>query len=285
MNNHSQIKVAGAIVLYNSEISVIDNIKSYINQVDTLFVVDNSETINESLIMSLETFFNIKYIFNGQNLGIANALNIAANAAINHGFDYLLTMDDDTLVPDNMVARMVTFLSERESDKIGILAAQSTPHLAGESHRYVYVTITSGNLLNLKAYKQCGPFLEKLFIDWVDHEYCMRLARNGYSVIELNYLLLNHRLGIRKHVSILGKTIHWTSHNPTRVYYRFRNTSYVMWKYAFYIPSKYYLIFMYELLKDVSKNMWLEDKRLYRSKMMLKGVLDCCKGKMGRYDG
>jgi len=74
--------IAGLIVLYNPDQNVIGNIQSYINQLSMFYVVDNSEVYNNKIIETIKSFSISKYIFNGENLGIAKALNIGAEEAI-----------------------------------------------------------------------------------------------------------------------------------------------------------------------------------------------------------
>ena len=38
-----KIKLAGVVVLYNPDDNYIDNINSYINDIDLLYIIDNSE--------------------------------------------------------------------------------------------------------------------------------------------------------------------------------------------------------------------------------------------------
>jgi rhamnosyltransferase len=47
-------KIAAVVILYNPELSILENIKSYIDQVEKLYVVDNSEASNESLIQEIK---------------------------------------------------------------------------------------------------------------------------------------------------------------------------------------------------------------------------------------
>ncbi|MHB8208270.1 glycosyltransferase, partial [Mucilaginibacter sp.] len=81
--------VCGVTVLYNADNTVIANIESYINDLDQLYVVDNSEPINEALIATLKKLPNCVYINNNGNKGIANALNVGAKLAVEAGATWL----------------------------------------------------------------------------------------------------------------------------------------------------------------------------------------------------
>ena len=283
MKSSVPLKVAGVVVLYNSQLTVLNNIKSYIGQIEKLFVIDNSEFTNRDLNDSLNSFPTITYISNGRNEGIAKALNIAANRAINEGYDYLLTMDDDTSIPSNMVSVMLSFVEKNPEDSIGIIAPQSVLELVNDSYTSVFFCITSGNLLNLQAYAKCGPFLDELFIDWVDHEFCLRVIKNGFSIIQLNQMYIQHSLGTKKNTTIAGYTVNWVSHSPIRVYYKIRNTLYVLKNHAHNIPLKYHIVFAKDFFKEIIKNIFLEDQRFRRAILILKAVRDFYNNKMGSY--
>ena len=90
--------LSATVVLYNPQEDVFSNICSYGDLVDYLIVIDNSVTVNQNLKLKLQNKFQSKlfYIENNENLGIATALNIGTNKAINLGSAWNLTMDQDS---------------------------------------------------------------------------------------------------------------------------------------------------------------------------------------------
>jgi len=52
-------KIAAVVVLYYPELSVFENINSYFDQVDKLFVVDNSDNVNNTLKPKIPTLINL----------------------------------------------------------------------------------------------------------------------------------------------------------------------------------------------------------------------------------
>lgn len=276
-------RVAAMVTLYNSGQDVLSCIGTYIWQVDKLYVVDNSERPDEALIGQISSAYtHITYINNGGNQGIAYALNRAAQAAVEEGYPYLLTMDDDSRVPENMIDRMLEFMVGY-TGRIGILGTQSQPKRIRDSAESVWYTITSGNLLNLGAYATCGPFSEPLFIDWVDHEYCFRLKAAGYEVIELNYLALDHRLGQSKKKCLFGVVIReWTSHNAVRMYYKLRNSLYVLRQYRALLPWSIQWFFYRAMLTDLINVVFFEDDTLHRLRLLIQAGVDCRNGRLGK---
>ena len=275
--------IAGSVILYNSEIQVVANINSYLAQINHLFVIDNSEVINNRLAEQIKMAPNITYTFNGANLGVAHALNQAATMAIKAGYQFLLTMDDDTYFPEIGVQKMLNYVNQYGTKKLGILAAQSDPQLFNNTTKQVPYAITSGSLLNLLAYKESGPFMNDLFIDFVDHEYCFRLEKCGYKIVEINYVQLNHQLGKKKQLVFFGYKfpIYWTSHNPLRIYYKTRNCIFSLKKHSFVQISVKY-IFYKDVLKDLLKIIFLEDRKRKRILLFIKGLHDGLTDSLGK---
>ncbi|XWW48096.1 glycosyltransferase [Fibrella sp. USSR17] len=274
--------IAGVVVLYNSKSTVIENINTYINQVVRLYVVDNSATPNEDLIKEISQNSTIIYHLLNGNEGIASALNWAANQALEDGFQVLLTMDDDTKVPKNMVTDMINFWNQY-TEPIGILSGVHHTKQDFVLYRKLMYTLTSGNLLNLSAFKEIGPFMNELFIDHVDHEYGFRLNKYGYSVIEIPSIKLEHKLGYSKRVSIGSLTlIKYGTHPPVRLYYFARNGIYLLSKYTYLYP-KFVFIYFLEISKRLVKASLLDENRQLRLRMIFRGFRDGIIGRLGKH--
>ena len=281
-------RIAGVVVLFNPDDGCIENINSYLNQIDYLLVVDNSDVQNSSLVNKLIQNSRIKYVFNNQNLGIANALNQAADFAFKNGFDFLLTMDQDSSVDSKLIQNYRKFFLSSNFSDIGILAP--VPNYYPESDEEKLpgskekdVVITSGCLLNLRIFEKVGPFKEDLFIDYVDFEYCLRLWRKKYRVVQLYSAKIYHQLGNLERKNILFWKIYITNHTPIRYYYRTRNRLYVDIKYLLVYSSfvfKDIFIFFNELIKVI----FFERDKLYKLKMILFGIKDFLRNKYGKFE-
>ena len=166
------IRVAATVILYNpDEISLLLNISSYINDVDKLYVIDNSDfSLSSKIVEYFLSINHIEYINLGGNKGIAYALNYAAISAIKAGYDWLMTMDQDSKATPSMVNKLMSFVYDNRNKHLGIVAAR--PIFTDETvevslipkYEYVDVVISSGNVINLAAYEEIGGFENKLFI-------------------------------------------------------------------------------------------------------------------------
>ncbi len=117
------MKIVGVVVLYNPDESIIKNINSYINDIEKLYLVDNSENKNHDLINKIMSISDkCIYVDNNGNQGIAHALNVGARLAIENGADWLLTMDQDTSFSENDLIKIQEELLAVDSTNTAIVA-------------------------------------------------------------------------------------------------------------------------------------------------------------------
>lgn len=279
-----QQSVAGVVVLYRPSSETLDNVLSYLRQVQVLYAVDNTEQPDESLAKRLESFDGVEYLPNHQNLGVAAALNLAARKALEGGYEWLLTMDQDSVATGGMVDTLLSCASEPGVGRVGLVSpfhvqvggAKREP--AGRCHQ-VLTPMTSGSLVSLSAHTAVGPFLEELFIDEVDNEFCLRLRVAGYSVLEAGEARLSHRVGtVRFHR--FPVPMYTTNHPPVRRYYMTRNRLYVGRMYRHSFPS-YYRWQRGQIVKDAVKIALYEDRKLEKLRMMFSGMRDGLRGRLG----
>ena len=292
------MKLAGVIVLYNPNKKVLDSINTYIDDVDVLYAVDNSENDNSNLFKDEK----IKYIPNYKNLGIAKALNIGANLAIENKYHYLLTMDQDSKFEKNGLKNlklMIDNYSNNEtlikefgpdSEKIGVFSPvhvinndTSIMGISDKEYDSPINVMTSGNIINLKIYKEINGFKDWFFIDCVDFDYCLNVRKHKYNIIRNNKIILNHELGNYVEKKFLGKTYSSFEHNHIRRYYIVRNRHYLydLYKNDF----RDYCELEKNCTKKELKLVWIcESNKLKKTFYMLKGYLDYKRNKKGRLE-
>jgi rhamnosyltransferase len=264
---------------------VWDSIKTYLNQVDRIYLIDNSDPVTiESLIRKIQAIKNIIYVCNQANYGIAAALNIGVQKAINDDFKYLLTMDQDSFAASGMVGKLVRCSEADET--IGIAAPYHQIHFKSDSNIDncidEIVVMTSGNILNLSAYKKTGRFNEELFIDYVDHDYCLRLKDNNYRIVRVRDAILYHSVGKTVEKKIGFRKVYPANHIPVRLYYQTRNRFYLRNIYKHKYPS----IFKEDLKlfrNSLIKIFLFEKEKLKKLKMVIRGYIDYRKNRLGKF--
>ena len=278
-----ELKVAGVVTLYNPTDKDIENILTYINDIDILYIVDNTEgNSNESRIPSNN---KIKYMFKNENIGVSAALNIGANLAIQEGYDWLLTMDQDTTFKQGIISKMKEIILSKDMSKVGIVTPwhKTKAHLKKTSTTYDNPTdvMTSGNMINLKVLKKIGGFEEDFFIDGIDIEYCLKLHKNGYNILRINELEIEHNLGDIVYKKFLKKELLCTNHSYIRRYYIMRNNHYIYDMYKDY-DYKFCKSIINQRSNILAVILFEKDK--YRKlRNYIRGYIDYKKGIKGKY--
>ncbi len=281
------MQTAAVVVLYHPSIRVSENIASYASGSDAVFVFDNTADPHPDVLDGLKRVGGLEYFPLGSNRGVAYALNAGAERAIERGCKYLLTMDQDSAAPDDLVS---TLVSIAESDpSIGVAGPfhvdRCAPDALPEADLEDVVTLmTSGSLVNLEAYRRSGGFREDFFIDYVDDEYCLRLRRNGYRVVRANRVILEHAQGQKTEKNFFGRTVHPTHHAPERFYYQSRNRVYLRREYGERFPR----YFAYEKKLHAGrlvKMLLYERQRLRKILMTIRGMRAARRGEGGPIGG
>lgn len=276
------MKIQAVVVLYSPKSIILENINSYINDIEKLYIIDNSESKNTELINEIVSISKkCIYIDNKGNQGIAHALNIGAKLAIENSADWLLTMDQDTSFNNDLKKIKKELLAV----DITNTAIVSPSHYLGNDIKPFYneIVMTSGNLINLHLFGKIGEFDENLFIDSVDTEYCLRIYSMRYKIKRIPSVILNHNLGDIKEYKILGVKFKSTNHNPIRRYYITRNRFYVWDKYNTLYPS----FIKWEKMatvKELIKVILFEKDKLKKIQFSLNGYIDYKKNKFGKYE-
>lgn len=232
-------KLAATVILYQPDLDkVLLNIQTFHPEIDYLIVVVNSCLEPAEKVRLENQLPNSSFIYNNVNQGIAKALNQAAEEALTKGYEWLLTMDQDSSFIDNSY-----FEQFKKSDKreIAIFAPETsdtpTEKMKDSGYETPLTVITSGSIINLKIWKEIGGFNEKLFIDEVDHDYCLRTHLNGRRILKFGNIRINHHLGNSRIANFCGKKIRVYWHKPARTYFIVRNNLYMFSTYAKHFPD------------------------------------------------
>lgn len=279
-------------VTYNPDDNIVENISSILSQVSEIVIVDNaSNTDAQEILRNISKDKKVTLILNNRNRGIAYALNQGVKYAISHEYQWLLTFDQDSLAPsDYLKTLLLTYHSADNRDSIAIVAPtyKTSTGLVSFSHApskncdnkaysEVKTTMSSGNLIITKVFEEVGFFNEDFFIDFVDHEYCLRLAKSGFRIVESHQAILQHAIGASTKHSLLGLNIVTTNHNAMRRYYKYRNMITVIKKYFFDSLSISFQI-LRVFLSEPIKILIFEKDKCSKIKSIARGIAHGLKG-------
>ncbi len=195
-------------------------------------------------------------------------------------------MDADSKATPNMITLMLECLELYDHKTIGIISPLHKNKFGKFSEKNIQeneigskilTTMTSGNLLNLNAYKKVGPFIDKLFVDSVDHEFCLRLNLNNFLVIQANKVILKHNLGNLKKCF----WFYSTNYSPVRHYYATRNRLYLINRYKKDFPD-FCKKESIGILKDFIRILIAENQKFLKIKAMIQGYKDYRKNIFGK---
>lgn len=273
------LKIAGVVTLFYPDSTHFKNIENYLDIVDKLYVIDN--TPNKSHKECLKKSKKIEY-YTFHNIGVAKALNMGASLARKNGFEWLLTMDQDTEIKNFILKEMLKVIKSLDDTNIGIVTPWHKTKLKEEKPKekidYPQDVMTSGNLLNLDIWKKIGGFNEDFFIDGIDIEYGLRLKKYGYKIMRLNDLEMEHDLGDIFYVK--GKLC--TNHSGLRRYYMNRNYHYI---YDMYKDTDLaFCKFLISNYKTMLKVILFEKHKFSKVYGFILGYIHYKKGKKGKLE-
>lgn len=276
------MKICVGIVAYNSDVQRLRiNVESVIRQVEKLIIADNASS-NISEIQDALADFPIEWIENSENLGMAGALNRLLHRADKLGYEWILTLDDDSVCGDGMVTQLLTALEHYDN-----IAVSSPCIIDGRTNqantvddelipefKEINMCITAGSLTNVAAVLEHGGFNESLFIDHVDHEMCLRLNELGYKIIKVKSAEIFQEFGAESsRKRFLWKTYTQRGYSPARVYYQTRNSLFMVRKYGGKFDNRPRYFYFYLIFAFIARFIF-EPLRFRRLKAFLRGYFE-----------
>jgi len=283
------------MVVYNPDATLEQNIRALLNEVASLIVVDNrSEPSIRSQIAALANTCNFKVIWNPENVGLAAGLNIGIRCALaNEQYQWIATFDQDSRVSpgfsDSMLAAYASCPFRGQVALIAprhVLASGSSAERLRHDSQFqeIPVALQSGTFFSRSALKDIGLFDEAFFIDYVDFEFCLRLRKSGFRLIEATEAPIYHRVGTPTRHTFLGIGCTVFNHSPLRRYYAARNRLRVYRRYVLSDP-RWIGHDMWSWFKEIVKLVLFESNRLEKLAFVARGGWDAVRGRGGIYLG
>lgn len=242
------MRICSGIITYNPTLTDVSTcLEALCNQVERVIIIDNASKNVKSLQEVVSKYANVTLVKNSQNIGFAKALTQVFEWAKSQGFDWVLTLNDDSVVPSNMISEYKKILENQgnlenaKNAKVAIVCSLLKNRLDGtilHSKCHEDECITSGSLTSVEAWQKIGGFDEWLEIDGVDLDFSRRLARAGWKIVECQNVIMEHQIGKARSINLIIKhPIVW-NHNANRKYYIARNMQVVDYKMGTYSYAK-----------------------------------------------
>jgi rhamnosyltransferase len=221
-----------------------------------ILIIDNSkEQLITHGLFTHGLFENVTTHHFPSNIGISGGIEIALRWAIEEGYDFLWTFDQDSIPSPNCLEVLLEAYQSlsKQGEQVSIVAPtaydrRSQSVIGGvnfKKDRFIHhktneeielyecdAPITSGSLININAVKNAEFPSIDLFIDGVDFDHGLKLRKKGFKNFIISKAKLDHNYANPLIFKILNFNFAFQSYSALRYYYSSRNTTYLAINYA-----------------------------------------------------
>lgn len=204
-------KVAIVVLNWNrasDTIACVDSLQNLVYPNIEIVVIDNAST--DGSVEALETKFPaLTIIRNSRNLGYAGGNNVGIGHALDHGAEYVLVLNNDTIVDKDLVGGLVAAMQRephagvaapkiydfQEPTKIWFAGASidwetgESPHTglgerdSGQFNRVIEVDRVTGcaMMVGRTVFERVGLLDPDYFLYYEDTDLCVRAAKAGFK--------------------------------------------------------------------------------------------------------
>ena len=225
---------------------------------------------------SVETINDLHINRNGNNIGLSRAYNYALQYANQNGFDYLLTLDQDSRWENfpYYIQLVQDYESKKGNGKVVYFASTSPNDTAYT--KIAFGGINSGAIIPTSLLNQTswGGYNTDFFMDGIDDWLQLEAARNNYINLRIGKQQLFQKFGEGCIGRFLWKRIESPNRSPMRLYGVFRNYM-ILWR-DYELPKEMKIKTIKDWLFRWTKNIILIENNKY---LKLKAIA------FGLYDG
>lgn len=281
--------VCGVVVTFNPDAGFCSRVAQVLKHVQAVIVVDNASSAGHRDLIPKAAASTTETLNNPENVGLAAALNQGVNRAIEKGYQWVLTMDQDTIPFDGLGPSLHQALETApEHGRIGAIGTSYDVVYGRNSSREntppvvkpVKTVITAGCLLSARAFERVGGFRENLFIDGVDEDLCLRLRKAGFIILQTSAIGIQQPIGAQTRHRFLWREVGVSNHPVTRHYYMARNRLGLMAAHWRFDPAWSVTQLLVQLKTALFVVLYESCKRR-KLLAMARGFADAVRGRMG----
>ncbi|MDQ0800631.1 glycosyltransferase [Arthrobacter sp. SLBN-112] len=238
----------GLVTAFNPPEGLVLNCQALLRECTGVVVVDDGSDITDNSTFEALSALGCSVVRFESNRGIASALNAGVRHAqsLYQRLDFILTMDQDSLVEPGFVHALVEAANDAQSVglKVGMVAPANVSGLPKRARTLSSgVTlgdepVQSGLLIPIESLLAIGPFNERLFIDGVDSDFYLRAHEAGRVCVIAKDASLNHSLGQMVPASLGPFAITWQG-RPMMV------RTATSWRYYYIVRNRIFLFRQY----------------------------------------
>ena len=267
-------RILAIVVTYYPDIDLLKrDINSFVDEVDKIIIWDNTEGRPPKNLDIKEYEDKIIIEGSGENFGISKALNFGLQYAIDNKYDYMLTMDQDSIFQNFKDYKLSVFnLNERYGRCLcGPVVAKGKDNYDRCIYQRREWCITSGMLTSVVLLNSIGGFNETFSIDCVDIELCLRARAKGYYTFCSSKGILIQRFGTLKSYHFLNKRHSLICYNANRTYSIIKSHIILYRTYRHPIIMQEIKRYICNTLKSI---VFIKEQRWDKSKAIFSGLYD-----------
>lgn len=283
------------VCYYPDHVVLCKLISTIIHSFDRVVLLDNggtdvtavSDTINSPKLMMVQF---------PENLGLGGALNRGFDLACEFKVEYVITFDQDSIpMPGHAQKLIGEYLRIKNFDED--IAAIGPTIIDNRDHSFVYkfneiidetsgdllratpstknevrvlVMVQSGMLIPVSTWKKVAKYNERLFIEFVDTDWCYRVNDAGFSIYGTYLVSMYHEVSDSAPQNFFGFSL--LTYSPKRRYYFFRNVIYMLSRH--YVPRSHKFRLLTGMLNRVVAIVLLDEHKMQSFLAMLRGLRD-----------
>lgn len=184
-----------------------------------LVVIDNNQNLDPATPKSFKS--KIKVIENKKNLGFSGGVNVGIRYALEKGADYVLLLNNDTIVKQNFLKNLIEFSEKfenagivgpaikfkRDNRIVYDVGGRINRFFGRTTHKEVskigdknpkVTDYISGCCMLVKkdVFERSGLFDERFFLYYEDVDFCLRARGKGFVTYVLPKVYIEHELSI-----------------------------------------------------------------------------------------
>jgi rhamnosyltransferase len=291
------LRVAAVVVAYRPEPARLARVLAALTpQVDATIVVDNAQGAG---LEGVAFGPCLERLDMHGNAGVAAAQNAGLQHAFAQGASHVLVLDHDSVPADGMVDTLLQawLRLTSEGQRVAAVGANSVDPRRPDVSPFVRIgtlrtrhvrvndpsavlpvsfLISSGSLISAAAFAAIGPMEARLFVDYIDVEWCLRAAGLGWTCHGVAGARMEHALGDEP-LDVLGRRLPVRS--PARHYYTVRNAVWLIQRSA--LPRRWKRVETLRMICFAAIYVFWAPQRSRHARAMWRGLQDGLRERMG----
>jgi hypothetical protein len=262
------MRILAVVVVYHPDKELlVRNIGAFIDYVDKVIVWRNADDALEYLDKWND---KIIYMGDGTNKFLAYPINKALEYGQENGYDFLLTMDQDSEWINFKDFKETIARQWTDNNNVAIYSPNVNGYLKDSNIEYKDIewVIQSGMLIDLKKTQHWGGFREDYEIYGIDEEYCYWLRLNGLKIRSFTNYRLKQKYGEARK-SRFGFTVY--NYSPATRYHLIRN---MIWMKREFPGSTIFRRIPHVALLNLRDILLAEDNKYKKTSALLRGIYD-----------